>query len=102
MLKPKKGFVQDQLNIERFSPIQWDGIMRAMDAYAHHYHEEQIVKDLNTRIEEAVAKYWYDTEYSLINKHERSRSEASRKALQEWMQENLSLFCKPDYLSKTE
>lgn len=46
MLKPKKGFVQAQLNIERLTPIQWDGIMRAMDAYAEHYHEEQ-VKELN-------------------------------------------------------
>jgi len=44
MLKPKKGFVQAQLNIERLTPIQWDGIMRAMDAYAKHYHEEQVKK----------------------------------------------------------
>jgi hypothetical protein len=44
MLKPKKGFVQAQLNIERLTPIQWDGIMRAMDAYAEHYHEEQVKK----------------------------------------------------------
>ena len=38
-LKPKKGFVQEQLNIKRLTPIQWDGIMRAMDKYAEHYHE---------------------------------------------------------------
>ncbi len=44
MLKPKKGFVQAQLNIERLTPIQWDGIMRAMDAYAEHYNEEQVKK----------------------------------------------------------
>jgi hypothetical protein len=44
MLKPKKGFVQAQLNIERLTPIQWDGIMRAMDAYAEHYHDEQVKK----------------------------------------------------------
>jgi hypothetical protein len=37
-LKPKKGFVQAQLNIEKLTPIQWDGIMRAMDAYADHFH----------------------------------------------------------------
>ncbi len=42
MLKPKKGFLMAQLNIERLTPIQWDGIMRAMDAYAEHYHEEKI------------------------------------------------------------
>jgi hypothetical protein len=39
MLKPKKGFVMAQLNIEKLTPLQWDGIMRAMDAYAEHYHE---------------------------------------------------------------
>lgn len=44
MLKPKKGFVQAQLNIERLTPIQWDGIMRAMDTYAEHYHDEQVKK----------------------------------------------------------
>ncbi len=38
-LKPRKGFVQDELNIERLTPIQWDGIMRAMQSYAKHYHE---------------------------------------------------------------
>lgn len=41
MLKPKKGFVQVQLNIELLTPIQWDGIMKSMDAYAEHYHQEQ-------------------------------------------------------------
>jgi len=44
MLKPKKGFVQAQLDIELLTTIQWGGIMRAMDAYAQHYHEEQVKK----------------------------------------------------------
>lgn len=44
MLKPKKGFVQAQLNINKLTPNQWDGIMRAMDAYAQHYHEQKIAE----------------------------------------------------------
>ena len=40
ILKPKKEFVQEQLNIEKLTPpLQWDGIMRAMDKYAEHYLE---------------------------------------------------------------
>lgn len=42
MLKPKKGFVMAQLNIDKLTPLQWDGIMRAMDAYAEHYHEYKV------------------------------------------------------------
>ena len=42
ILKPKKEFVQEQLNIEKLTPpLQWDGIMRAMDKYAEHYLEEK-------------------------------------------------------------
>ena len=44
-LKPRKGFVQDELNIERLTPIQWDGIMRAMQNYAKHYHETMQAND---------------------------------------------------------
>jgi len=39
MIKPKKGFVMAQLDIEKLTPMQWDGVMRAMDSYANHYHE---------------------------------------------------------------
>ena len=77
MLKPKKGFVQAQLNIERLTPIQWDGIMRAMDAYAKHYHEEQ-VKKLNIpavmlslpsqdEIDEQIDKYAFRVPYDGSN-----------------------------------
>lgn len=38
-LKPRKAFIKDELNIDRLTPIQWDGIIRAMDKYAKHYHE---------------------------------------------------------------
>lgn len=40
-MKPRAGFLKAQLNCERLTPIQWDGIMRAMDNYAVHYHEEK-------------------------------------------------------------
>jgi hypothetical protein len=67
MLKPKKGFVQAQLNIERLTPIQWGGIMRAMDAYAEHYHEEQ-VKKLN--IPAVIKSVCGDCLYYLTCHHE--------------------------------
>ena len=38
-LKSKKEFIAAQLNTSKLTPLQWDGIMRAMDAYAEHYHE---------------------------------------------------------------
>ena len=40
-LKPKAGFVKNELNAERLTPLQWDGIMRAMDKYALHFHDVQ-------------------------------------------------------------
>lgn len=38
-LKPRKAFLQNELNIDRLTPIQWDGIMRAMQKYAEHYNK---------------------------------------------------------------
>lgn len=59
MLKPKKGFVQAHLNIDKLSPLQWDGIMRAMDAYTEHYYKYK-VNELNLRSVE-VHQYPCDT-----------------------------------------
>lgn len=41
VLKPKKRFLADQLNLNRLklSPIQWRGLAKAMDRYAEHYFE---------------------------------------------------------------
>lgn len=41
-LKPRKAFLKDELNIDRLTPIQWDGIIRAMQSYAEHYHEIKV------------------------------------------------------------
>ena len=41
ILKPKAGFIKNELNTERLTPLQWDGIMRAMDSYALHFHDVQ-------------------------------------------------------------
>jgi hypothetical protein len=49
---------------------------------------------LRDRIEEALAKYWYDTEYNLIDKHDHKKAEESRKAFRKWIDENLDLFTK--------
>ena len=42
MLKPKKGFLMAQLNVDKLTTLQFDGIMRAMDAYSEHYHENKV------------------------------------------------------------
>ena len=33
-MKTKEQFLEDQLNCKKLTPIQWDGIMRAMEEYA--------------------------------------------------------------------
>jgi hypothetical protein len=40
-LKPKAAFVKDELNAERLTPLQWEGIMRVMGKYALHFHDVQ-------------------------------------------------------------
>jgi hypothetical protein len=49
---------------------------------------------LRDRIEEALAKYWYDTEYNLIDKQDHKKAEESRKAFRKWIDANLDLFTK--------
>ncbi len=44
-------------------------------------------------IEEAVSKYWYDTEYQHLVKTGTDKAcEDSRKKLRTWIDENLKLF----------
>ncbi len=44
-------------------------------------------------IEEAVSKYWYDTEYTrILNLRSYSECEESRQKLRKWLDENLKLF----------
>ena len=49
---------------------------------------------LHNRIEDALAKYWYDTEYNLIDKSDHKKAEESRKKFRKWIDENLDLFTK--------
>jgi len=57
-LKPRKAFLQDELNIERLTPIQWYGIIRAMQKYAEHYHEvQQQANGAETSAEPALYKH---------------------------------------------
>lgn len=49
---------------------------------------------LAVRIEEALAKYWYDTEYVLIDKSDDKKAEESRKRFRKWIDDNLEAFSK--------
>jgi len=78
-LKPRKAFLQDELNIERLTHIQWYGIIRAMQKYAEHYHEvQQQANGAETSAEPSLHKHdvsqqrellfkfhsWYNDEYA--------------------------------------
>lgn len=52
-MKPRAGFLKAQLNCEKLTPIQWDGIMRAMQNYAEYYHKEKI----NTKSATIIADF---------------------------------------------
>ena len=49
---------------------------------------------LAERIEECLAKYWYDTEYNLIDKTDHKKAEESRLIFRKWVDENLPVFSK--------
>jgi hypothetical protein len=40
-MKTKKAFLKNEINVDQLTVPQWDGIMRAMENYANHYHESQ-------------------------------------------------------------
>jgi hypothetical protein len=45
-MRQKSKFIKAELRSDIFINAQWCGIMRAMDNYAAHYHEEKIKKIL--------------------------------------------------------
>jgi hypothetical protein len=49
---------------------------------------------LAVRIEEALAKYWYDTEYIHIDKSDHKGAEESRKRFRKWIDDNLAAISK--------
>lgn len=49
---------------------------------------------LAVRIEEALAKYWYDTEYNYIDKSDHKKAEESRARFRKWIDDNLEAVSK--------
>jgi hypothetical protein len=43
-MKTKEDFLRIMINTDQLTPLQWRGIMIAMDQYAFHYHSEEIKK----------------------------------------------------------
>jgi hypothetical protein len=54
----------------------------------------KIEHSLRDTLEEALAKYWYDTEYYFIDKQDDEKCEESRKHFRKWLDKNLDLFDK--------
>ena len=49
---------------------------------------------LAVRIEEALAKYWYDTEYNYIDKSDHKKGQESRARFRKWIDDNLEAISK--------
>lgn len=47
-VEAQEKFIKAQLNTKRLTPLQWDGILRAMDNYAKYYHEKQTICSCKT------------------------------------------------------
>lgn len=47
---------------------------------------------LAVRIEEVLAKYWYDTEYNYIDKSDHKKAEESRARFRKWIDDNTKVF----------
>ena len=53
-LRPKADFITDELNAERLTPIQFDGIIRAIDKYAKHYYETMQANEFEKPQEQCI------------------------------------------------
>lgn len=71
-MKTKEDFIKAQLNTDKLTPLQWDGILRAMDNYAEqqvnslpqagetplNYSSEQLIGSVQQRYNELEHKNW--------------------------------------------
>jgi hypothetical protein len=58
-MKTKEYFIKAELNVDRLTPIQWAGILRAMENYA-----QQQVENWNTPVVTTSYLYLVDYKYS--------------------------------------
>lgn len=49
---------------------------------------------LRDKLEDFVAKYWYDNEYQQIDKQDHAKATESREKFQKWFDENIDAFLK--------
>ncbi len=69
------------------------GTAKCIHHLVEFYHQNKKY-NLRDRIEEALAKYWYDMEYCHIDKNDHEAGEKSRQAFNKWADENLDSFTK--------
>jgi hypothetical protein len=56
--------------------------------------QEKYKYTIRDRIEEALAKYWYENEYEFIDKQDHKKGEESRMKFRKWIDNNIDLFTK--------
>jgi len=49
---------------------------------------------MEDKLEEIVAKYWYDTEYQHIDKQDHKKATESRERFRKWLEDNIDDFLK--------
>lgn len=49
---------------------------------------------LRDKLEDFVAKYWYDNEYQQIDKQDHAKATESREKFRKWFDENIDAFLK--------
>lgn len=49
---------------------------------------------LRDKLEDFVAKYWYDNEYQHIKKQDHKKATESREKFRKWFDENIDAFLK--------
>lgn len=59
------------------------------------FQKESNQPTLRVRMEEVLAKYWYDNEYSKLDHKDHEKCKESRENFHKWIDDNIEMFLKP-------
>jgi LytS/YehU family sensor histidine kinase len=80
------GFIRDSLDGSKFNKIAQD-IVKLFAIPA-------VSISLRDKLEEIVAKYWYNNEYQYIDKQDHTKATESREKFRKWFDDNIEMFLK--------
>jgi hypothetical protein len=94
----------DKESMNELSENVWIDMIDAMEEYAIMRAGENSVSQhvsisLRDKLEEFVAKYWYDNEYQHIDKQDHEKATESRKKFRKWFDDNIDAFIKQRMLT---